>query len=273
MLVMNVVITCTVEDAESTVDVLETVDVVHGCLEVAFAVILKGLHVALGVHGIVEAPVRHRCCDEAEAKYSGVGLDGLGCEVSAVRPAPHADLLRVYVVEPLDELLGSPDLIQRLKFSELRGHKRAVLSAAHGSTTVIDGVDNVLQLRVGRDGVTVWVLQLKVGDVGQAVLRDVLVKLLVIDQGAHRLAGRVDGVELLVGNIRTLVVQDVVAAVGRERGTPRSRDRVIHQRSELLRLPRHLVDVSLGGVRLGGLKVDKLLGGVDVQDGGDLPLA
>ncbi|KAI6768607.1 hypothetical protein HG531_010796 [Fusarium graminearum] len=149
VLVVHVVVTGAVKNTELAGDVLEARYIVHGRLEVSLLVLVQCLHVTLSVHGVIESPVRHRGGDETEAKDTRVRFNGLGCKVTAVRPSPHTDLLGVDIIKHGSKLLSSPDLIERLKLAKLRSHHGTVLATTHSSSTVVNSVDNVLELRVG----------------------------------------------------------------------------------------------------------------------------
>lgn len=85
ILVVHVIIPCAVRYCECTRKIEEACGVPHGGLVVPGLVVRERLHVALGVEGVVEAPVGNGGAGDAEGEDRGVGFDYFGGEVAAVK--------------------------------------------------------------------------------------------------------------------------------------------------------------------------------------------
>jgi hypothetical protein len=147
VLEVDVVVTGTVLNDDTTSDVLETGSIVNTRPVVSLNIVLGELHVTLRVDGVVEAPVADGCGDHSERDDGISQLNDLGRKVSSVRPTEDTNVL---LVDPrvLRKLLSSPDLVLSLELSKVRSDSGTELAALATSTTAVNSQGDVRELRV-----------------------------------------------------------------------------------------------------------------------------
>lgn len=148
VLKVNIVIAGSVLNQEATGNLLEAVRVVHRRLVVSSSVERGCLHVSLGVHGVVEAPVRDGSGGDTQRDDGIANFDHLGREIPAIRPAPDTNLGGI---DPriLGQPLGGPDLVLGLKITQVGGDRGTESAALETGATVVNSKSDVLELGIG----------------------------------------------------------------------------------------------------------------------------